>query len=126
MDLHSIASGAIGTVNPFIPATIRVSTGYTTSADGTQVPAYKVVQVSAQVQALTFKDLQQVDGMNLNGTRRAIYLHGEFDGTVRVDKKGGDIITVSRGVNAGVWLVAQVLEQFPDWCKVAVTLQDGS
>ncbi len=23
------------------------------------------------------------------------------------------------------WLVAQVMEKFPDWCSVAATLQDG-
>lgn len=86
----------------------------------------------AQVQALSWKDLQQLDGLNMNGERRAIYLEGEFDGVVRPSMKGGDLITLTTGANAGVWLVAQVLEQWSDgdtkaWCKCACTLQnDGA
>ena len=83
--------------------------------------------VSAQVQAMTWRDLQQVEGMNLQGTRRKIYLYGRADGAVRPLAKGGDLVTISTGgPNDGVYLVAQVLEQYPDWCSVACTLQNGS
>lgn len=126
MDLHSIVSGVVGTINPFVPATIQVSIGYTTSDDGTRVPQYDTINVSAQVQALTYADLRQIDSLNLNGTRRAIYLKGAFNGTVRPQSKGGDLITLTDGPNAGVWLVAMVLEQWPDWCKVVTTLQNGA
>lgn len=77
----------------------------------------------AQVQSLTFRDLTQIEGLNLQGTRRAIYLSGRIDGIVRSRHKGGDLISLPDGTE---WLVAQVLEQWPDWCKVAVTLQDGA
>jgi len=43
----------------------------------------------------------------------------------RVTRGGGDLITIATGgVNDGVWLVAQVLEQFPDWVAAACTLQN--
>lgn len=127
MNLHGIVAGAIAAVNPTITGVFKASTGYTTAGDGTQVPTYAApINVPMQVQALTFKDLTQLDGLNLNGTKRAIYLYGAANGVVRPTAKGGDLIVLTDAVNAGTWLVAQVLEQWPDWCKVAVTLQNGS
>jgi hypothetical protein len=78
----------------------------------------------AQVQPITWRDLQQLDGLNLGGTRRKIYINGITDGVVRSLRQGGDLVTIAGGVNAGVWLVAQVLEQFPDWVSAAITLQN--
>lgn len=124
MNLHGIVRGAINAVNPDYSTFVFVSVGQTTGPDGTRVPAYYVQNgVRAQVQALTFSDLRQLDGLNLNGERRAIYLFGKFDGVVRNLLKGGDMIVILNGVSVGGWLVAQVLEQWPDWCKVAATLQ---
>lgn len=80
--------------------------------------------VSAQVQPLTWRDLQQLEGLNLGGERRKVYLYGEVDAIVRVHRKGGDLITIADGVNRGTWLVAQTLEQFPDWVSCACTLQN--
>ncbi len=79
----------------------------------------------AQVQPMTWRDLQQTDGLNMNGTRRKIYLFGTVDSVSRVARKGGDLISIDvGGPNDGVWLVAQVLEQFPDWVSAACTLQN--
>ena len=79
----------------------------------------------AQVQPMTWRDLQQTDGLNLSGTRRKIYLFGSVDSVNRVTSGGGDLITIATGgPNDGVWLVAQVLEQFPDWVSAACTLQN--
>lgn len=125
MNLHRICSGAIASVNPFITGTVRYSSGSTTGADGVRAPTYvDIASVSMQVQALTSKDLHQLDGLNLNGTQRAIYLYGEIDGVVRSASKGGDLIVITSGINAGVWLVNLVLEQWPDWSKCAVVLQN--
>lgn len=125
MNLHGLVTPAIGSVNPFIAGTVKVSTGSTTGASGKRTPTYETFEnVQMQVQALTFKDLQMLDGLNLNGTRRAIYMNGRADGVVRSLMKGGDLIEIATGVNAGTWLIAQMLEQWPDWCKAAVTLQN--
>lgn len=123
MNLHGLASGAIAAVNPFVPLTWKASIGYTTNADGTRTPNYAApVTVMGQVQALQYRDIQQIDGLNLQGTRRKIYFYGEVDGLVRSLSKGGDLILDGQG---NTWLVAMVLEQWPDWCSVAVTLQNG-
>lgn len=124
MNLHGIVSGAIGTVNPQVMASLRVSDGYTTAPDGSRIPTYAdPVTGMAQVQALTFKDLSQLDGINMNGEARAIYLYGQFNAVLRAAQKGGDLITLTDGPNAGGWLIVQVLEQWPDWCKAAVVRQ---
>lgn len=128
MNLNAIAGPVVATVNPPTPATVRFSSGSTTNPDGTQSPKYLTppTPVSAQVQPLSFRDIQQIEHLNLQGMRVAIYLNGELDGLVRVNKKGGDLITIASGVHRGVYLVAQVLEQWNDWVKVAATLQNGS
>lgn len=127
MNLHQIASGQIAAVNPFVLGTVQVSVGSTVDADGTRIPTYNVVTgVSMQVQPMSWKDIQQVDGLNLQGTRCSIYINGVVNGLVRPANDGGDLIVLTDGPNAGTWLVAMVLEQWPDWCKVAVTLQNNA
>lgn len=203
MNLHGIASGYVGAVNPLIPVAVQVSAGPPAIAgDGTQTPAYAtpgaltakiddgagnvgtILNVSAvtqgllipgvtlsggggllagttitsqlsgtpggvgtyavnqaqavvseamttsltllgQVQPITWRDLQQMEGINLGGVKWKIYLNGEVDAIVRPEKKGGDLITISSGRHQGTWLVVQVLEQFPDWCCAAIVLQNG-
>lgn len=125
MNLHGIAGPIVASVNPKTPAIIKLSSGYTTLDDGSRVPTYRqpYLQSMAQVQPLTFRDIQQIDGLNLQGIRVGIYLDGELNGLVRSDRKGGDLVVISTGVHAGTYLVALVLEQWPDWVKVAATLQ---
>jgi hypothetical protein len=128
MNLHGIAGPIISAVNPMIPVSLKISTGPgAIAADGSQDPGYCApVTVTAQIQPITTRDLQQLDGVNLGGVRWAIYLYGEVNGIVRPEKKGGDLITIATGRHRGVWLVVQVIEQFPDWVKAAIVLQNGS
>lgn len=124
MNLHGIVAGAVSAVNPMVVVTVQVSAGSVPSpaGDGTRVPVYlRAQRVRAQIQPMSWGDLRQVEGLNLQGSKQSIYLYGKVDGLIRVDNKGGDLITDSDG---HVWLVVQPLEQWPDWCKVAVTLQD--
>ncbi|NTJ67523.1 hypothetical protein G6M50_06065 [Agrobacterium rhizogenes] len=125
MNLHAVVAPIIGSVNPNVPCSMQVSTGYTTNDDGTQIPTYDTVTGTAQVQALTFKDLTQVDGINKNGAARGIYFYGDIVGVLRTRTKGGDIITLSDGANTGNWLVVQPLETWAvGWCKCACVLQN--
>lgn len=122
MNLHGIVTGAISTVNPPIWLSIQVNTGPTTKPDGTRAPTYAPPQnCPGQIQPLQYTDIIQMDSLNLQGERRKIYINGRVDGLVRVEDKGGDLITDADG---NVWLVAIVTEYWPDWCAVAVTLQD--
>jgi len=126
MDLHGIVAGAINVVNPYVLGSIQISTGNIQNPDGSGelIPTYRTMpQVPMQVQDLSFKDLHQVDALNLQGVSRSIYVRGSVDGLVRAVNKGGDIVTLPDGT---VWLVCAVLEAWPDWCKLAVTLQNGS
>lgn len=100
--------------------TYQVSRSQTVSAEAMSTS----LVVPAQIQSMTYRDLQQTDGLNLQGDRRAIYFYGDIEGIVREDRKGGDLVTFPDGT---VWLVAIVLETWgpsKDWCKVAVTRQN--
>lgn len=123
MNLHGIVAPIIGAVNPNVPCTLKISTGYTTNPDGSRVPTYTTTTGTAQVQALTYLDLKQVDGLNINGAARGIYFYGDIVGVLRARNKGGDIVTLTDGPNAGDWLIVHVLETWPDWSKAACVLQ---
>jgi hypothetical protein len=127
MNLHAIVAGAVGAINPPIMCVLMVSTGYTIMADGTQVPSYQTyVDVPADVQALSYSDLMKMSGLNIQGTRRAVYLTGNFEGLNREARKGGDLLmmpSLPGFIGPTTWLVAFVSEWWQDWCKIIVTLQ---
>ncbi|OZI63285.1 hypothetical protein CAL28_10680 [Bordetella genomosp. 11] len=104
-----------------ISATVKYSTGFVKDPDTyEQVPSYNVVEgAQIQVQALTGKDLAQLQGLNLQGVVRAIYLYGDTQGVNRPSQKGGDLIIF----DSQTWLTVTVLETWPGWSKVAATLQ---
>jgi hypothetical protein len=135
VNLSAIVSGAIGAVNPQVFCTLRRSTGYTIGADFSQQPTYAAtVGIPCQVQALSYTDLQKIAGLNLQGTRRAVYLNGNLEGIDRPAVKGGDLLimpNLPEFPGPTTWLVAMVLEHWGGtpaggWVKVAVTLQNGS
>lgn len=129
MNLQAITAGVVGAVNPATPVSWLQSTGYTTAADGTQSPAYAAAQtVSAQVQGLTAKDLKQLDGLNLQGLKRAFYVSANILGASSALGVGGDLLTfgadATPDVRGTTWLVVTVLETWgAGWCKVAAVLQ---
>ena len=120
MDLRGLANGVTATVNPNKTVTVRRSTGYTIGAGRKQVPGYAdPVTGPAQIQALAANDIKQLDGLNIQGTVRAIYLRGVLAGVVRPDGTGGDLVEV----DGQTWLVVKVLEGWPTWTKAAIVLQ---
>lgn len=122
MDLRGIANGVIATVNPNETVTVLRSTGYAIGAGAKQVPSYAAPVVGpGQVQALDADDIKQLDGLNIQGVIRAIYLRGTLAGVIRPDGTGGDI--VKRKNDTETWLVVKVLESWPDWTKAAIVLQ---
>jgi hypothetical protein len=119
MNLHSIVSGAIGAVNPFIPVTIKQSTGYATGADGTQVPAYTTIPTTGQQQALSGRDVMYIGNLNIQGVTTKLYVSGNLEGVFRVTGKGGDLVVFG----GRTYLVATVLERWPNWSCVALVMQ---
>lgn len=122
MNLHQLAVGVTRAINPQSMLTVLVSTGYVTNDDGSRTPSYAApVTVPGDVQPLQYNDIVQLDGLGIQGERRKIYISGQVEGLIRVDRRGGDLIITPDG---HTWLVAVVLEDWPDWCAFAVTLQD--
>lgn len=120
MDLRGIANGVSSTVNPNQTVTVLRSTGYTIGAGRKQVPSYAApVTGPGQIQALAANDIKQLDGLNIQGTIRAIYLRGVLAGVIRPDGTGGDIVQIGDQT----WLVVKVLEGWPTWTKAAIVLQ---
>ena len=127
MNLHAIAGPIIAAVSPPQLLSFQTSTGYTTNPDGSQVPAYSTpTQIWCDVQPLQFGDLRQMEGLNIQGERRIVFLSGNAQGAVRPLARGGDLVTLPDGT---VWLVAYVFEDWyavNGWQKICITLQNGS
>ena len=127
MNLQAIAAGATRSVTPAVTATLYLSQGSTVDGTGKRTPQFQIVQgMLADVQAVTGKDLKQLDALNLQPVERVAYLSGNVEGVNRVRGKGGDLLVISApAADAGTWLVAAVLETWGSagWCKVGLTLQ---
>jgi hypothetical protein len=122
MNVRQLANSAITTINPNIVASVLRSTGYTIDANRRQVPSYAAaVTGPAQLQALSGSDLKQLEGLNLQGVMRAIYLRGVLAGVIRPDSTGGDLILI----DDQKWLVVKVLEPWSGWTKAAIVLQES-
>ena len=121
MNLHNLVAPAINAINPMVTATVHRSIGYTTDDSGRQVPQYAPLrQITCQVQALTYTDLSQVQGLNITGVMRKIYLNGHLDPVIRSRREGGDLIILPNGET---YLIVQILEHWPGWSSIALVLQ---
>jgi hypothetical protein len=129
MNLHGLVRGVITTVNPDTPATLMQSNGYATSADGSRTPAYTSSTQLVQVQALSAREIQHLDGLNITGVLRKVFLNGDWRSVYRPGNQGGDKIQFGMAAPVPInlrgtkWLVVQVLETWPDWCSLAIQLQ---
>lgn len=127
MNLNALVGPIVAAVNPWTTATYQQSDGNTTAPSGKRSAVYiDPINVRVQKQALTWKDLQQLQGLNVNGEKSAIYVDGDWQAVSRPNLRGGDLITLPTG---RVWLVVQVLENWFDqdgWAKVAAVLQNNA
>lgn len=127
MDLRGIANQVSVIVNPNITVSLQTSAGSIIGAGGRQVPQYNpAIFGPAQVQALDGSDLKQLEGLNIQGVIKALYMYGNLAGVVRPDSKGGDLITISAPARLylrGTWLIVKVLEGWDDWTKVCIVKQ---
>jgi hypothetical protein len=120
LSVFGIANRAISVINPHRRAKLRRAAGYTIAADGTQIPRYdEIGDLLVNVQSLSTTDLMKADGLNLQGNKNSVYLQGNWNGIIRADQTGGDILIL----DGYEWLVALVLESWPEWTKVLVTQQ---
>lgn len=126
--LRSIANAAIQSINPNLTIGIHSPNGYTVDPDTLlQIPAYIEQFAQGNVQTLSSDDLDQIAGLNQEGTLRAVYLYGNWGGVLRPDSQPNTVLRFTTN-ESGVtkereWNVFKVLEVWADWCKVAVVLQ---
>ncbi|KUR71178.1 hypothetical protein AQZ52_10935 [Novosphingobium fuchskuhlense] len=132
MNLRGIANSLTSSINPNIVATLRRSTGYTLSDSGRQVPNYAADEpITVQVQALTQKELQHLDKLNISNGQASVYANIQLSSVDRPSNSGGDIIVFGTdaktpaGLRGQTWLVVALLEGWPGagWSKAAITSQ---
>lgn len=120
MNLHGIAAPMVGIVNPFVTAQLIVSLGNTTNADGSITPNYATpVSIQVQAQELSFKELQHIENLNLQGIMKSIYCPGTVQAVNRLAGTGGDKIVIG----TDTYLAVAISEQWPDWVRVIGQLQ---
>lgn len=126
MNLRGIVNKYTQKTNPNVNINWIQSTGYVTNDAGKRTPTTVTLTVEAQIQALSATELKHIDGLNISGVKRSVYMYGNVAGIVRTDKLGGDILVFPEVPDTSDknWLVTQVLETWPDWCHVIVILQD--
>ena len=125
INVRGIANTATSTVNSNLTVGWRRYAGYVTGTAGKVTPSYAVaVPLVCQVQALSRKDVEHLDAMNLSRCERAVYAYGQLGAMDRAAQTGGDILVFEDGE----WLVTAVLEGWTTagWCKVALTRQVGT
>lgn len=120
MNLRGIANSITSSINPNITAIGRRYKGEVMGAGRKPIPEYYPdEQVNIQLQPLSWGDLKHVDGLNMQGIMKAIYINGDYYGANRTLEKGGDLFIV----NGQEWLVVDPIELWPEWSKVIVCLQ---
>jgi len=120
VNLHNLVRGVVGAVNPDIPVTIKPSAGSAEDDTGRVIPAYGAdVQTYGQKQPVTGRDIARFQQQNIQGVTCKMYLNGNYEGLFRVLGKGGDLLLFG----GQTYLVASVMERWPDWCCVALTMQ---
>ena len=129
MNLRSIANGALQALNPDVQVTWLQSQGFTNDSAGNASPQYAPPQtLCAQVQPLSTDQLRHMDNLNIQGVLRSVYLRGAVSTAVRIDVTGGDLLQfpeLPNGPNR-TWLVETVDEQWPNWCRATVRLQNDA
>lgn len=132
INLRSMANRLTSGVNPNVTADLLVSTGYVTDASGLQIPTYAEPEpVVVQVQALTQKELQHLDKLNITNGQAGVFVDRQLNSADRSTGSGGDVFqfpdtpNVPADLRGSEWLVVAVLEGWPGsgWCRAAITRQ---
>lgn len=120
MNLHKISNSAIRRVNPNISAILKKYAGKTYGPGRVPIPTYLPDQnVIIQLQPISRGDMQHVDGLNLQGLAKVIYVNGNYFSVQRELEQGGDIFVI----DGREWLVVEPLELWPNWCRLIAVLQ---
>jgi hypothetical protein len=131
MHLRRLVRGSINAVNKDKLIQWLASTGpINDRTTGISTPTYAPVQgIWAQIQPVPTDQLAHLDNLNIQGVLRQLYMKGAVASAVRADGTGGDLLLFPEvpwpGAPLREWLVMQVPEQWPSFCKVIVRMQNG-
>lgn len=125
INLRAMANSITSAINPNIPAVLKRSIGYVTDDAGVRVNTFTEQNIVIQSQSMTSKELQLVESLGLQGYTRAVHLNGNIEGLRRHVEQGADILTFKQHDDAEPmdWLVVQVMESWPNWCRVLLCRQ---
>lgn len=125
MNLRAIANGLTQIVNPNMEAELLLNMGYQTDDAGKREPYFDYHTVTIQTQSLSSTERQEFDGLMQQGKMLSVYVTGQFAVLRRIAGKGADklIFTPYGEDEPTEWLIKQVSESWPDWCKVVVWRQ---
>ncbi|HGC3529553.1 TPA: hypothetical protein ACIYHI_005124, partial [Escherichia coli] len=103
-----------------IPAILKKYAGETIGPGRKPIPSYLPDQhVTIQLQPISRGDMQHIDGLNIQGLAKVIYVNGNYFSVQRELEQGGDIFVI----NGEQWLVVEPIELWPDWCRLIAVLQ---
>lgn len=122
MNVRGLANRATRVVNPNTSAQWRKYLSYTTLPNGTVGKSYaSPVPLIAQVQALSRREVEHIQSLNISPCDRAAYVNGQLSAFNRISKTGGDMLFFENTW----WLVMAILEGWTTagWCKVALIEQ---
>lgn len=132
MNLRFAANRLTSRVNPNLPVQVQVCTGYSTAANGKRAPVYAdPVAAKIQMQALTKKEIEHLDALNIAGTETACYADMQLSGIDRKTGSGGDLITfgsdtvIPADLRGTMWRVTATLEGWvtAGWSRAGLTRQ---
>lgn len=121
MNLHQLVRGAISSINPDQPITIKKFTGYDNSGVYA-IPTYESFETTAQIQPIRSSDIQHINNFNTSSVYKNMYLNGDWNGLNRAIGSGGDLVIW----NNQTWYIVAVDENFSPtagWTKITVCLQ---
>lgn len=124
LNLRGLANTMIVAINENHDATIKVSTGFTVSPDGTQIPSYEEYQRKLQLQSVPSSDLEHFGFANQQSLYMYAYGDDFFEILDRQHGKGNAIVeTVKYSDNTiHVWQVIKNAEPWFKWSKALLQL----
>lgn len=124
LKVRAIANSITTAVNENVNATIKISTGYTVSPDGTQIPSYEEFVTKLQLQSVPSSDLEHFGFANQQSLYVYAYGNEFFEILDRKQGKGNALVeTIKYADNSiYVWQVIKNAEPWFDWSKALLQL----
>ena len=125
MNLSGLANSVISGVNPNQKAVLKINTGSTVDDSGKVNPCFTEQPITIQPQSLSTADLDHLNLINQQGQFMYAYITGQISAIRRSQGKGAEhVMFTAYGENEpSDWVVKQVVESYPQWCKVLLWRQ---